>query len=94
MDATLARQRSGEKFVYVCFAILAEFVGASSGAHTTSPYTQELCDILTTSCLLPAVASYLLNDSGQCRHLLFLLHTCVVVHFTLQFCHCGEGGGG
>ena len=62
MDATLARQRSGEKFVYVCFAILAEYVGVGEG-HTAH-CTQDLRDIFTTSCLLPAMASYLLNDSG------------------------------
>ncbi|KAL5464129.1 hypothetical protein EMCRGX_G033096 [Ephydatia muelleri] len=61
MDTTLARQRSGEKFVYVCFAIMAEYVGVGEGhaAHCT----QDLRDIFTTSCLLPAMASYLLNDS-------------------------------
>ena len=110
MEALTAKQKSEEKYVSLCFAILAEFL--SLGAHSEAVKgeagdgdaatvkgegedgvngkseakeeeeseavfvkgppaelpdycTLELTELLSDSCLLPAMASYLLNDSGE-----------------------------
>ena len=115
MEALTAKQKSEEKYVSLCFAILAEFLslgvrnevvsmkGEASSGDTAAPVkseagddvtekgeggeaeeeenesvfvkghpeelpdycTPELAELLSDSCLLPAMASYLLNDSGE-----------------------------
>ena len=111
MEAITAKQKAEEKYVSLCFAILAEFLSLGTSPDTleegvgvmsesapvksepceadvveskavtvksettvtNSPsledlpdyYTPELAELLSDSCLLPAMASYLLNDSGK-----------------------------
>lgn len=123
MEAITAKQKAEEKYVSLCFAILAEFLSlgtahpgegvgvkseaavvkseageAKSEASESTPVTSEageaaaavkseasesavvkvpppvdlpdyctpeLAELLSDSCLLPAMASYLLNDSGE-----------------------------
>lgn len=100
MEALTAKQKSEEKYVSICFAILAELLslgvsgdgeksdaaavksegGEEGGAAVTRGVpeelpdycTPELTELLSDSCLLPAMASYLLNDSGK----FFLSHSC------------------
>ena len=63
MEAMLARQKSEEKYVTLCFAILSEFLAVSE-EHPQPVYCgPEVMSLLSASCLLPALAAYLLNDS-------------------------------
>lgn len=103
----IAKQKSEEKYVSLCFAILAEFLSLGKGVDVKSEggetvtvknergeavsvkseggealeseavavkgpveelpdyCTPEVAELLSDSCLLPAMASYLLNDSGE-----------------------------
>jgi len=62
MDASLAKRKSEEKYISVCFTILAQYLSAGEGE---APLPGRLVDMLSDSCVLPALASYLLNDSGE-----------------------------
>ena len=69
INATLAKKKVEEKYVSLCFAILAEYLsmGAEVKGQTGTPPIkgEELVEMLSDSCLLPALASYLHNDSGK-----------------------------
>ena len=74
IEATRVKKKLEEKYVTLCFAIIAEFLSTESeqedkGHELTTPTemdgTSELVDMLSGSCLLPGLASYLLNDSGK-----------------------------
>ena len=159
MEAMTAKQKAEEKYVSLCFAILAEFLSLGTAPHhpeegvkdesavvkgeageaaivkseasevngeasestpvkgkageaaavkseagedtvmeVPSPLdlpdycTPELAELLSDSCLLPAMASYLLNDSGKLT-LLYHLKTrnCVLLikgeHFFIKLIH-------
>lgn len=62
----IARQRQEEKYVSLCFAILSEYLACSSeAAQPPSHCPPHFVELLATSCLLPALAAYLVNDSGE-----------------------------
>jgi baculoviral IAP repeat-containing protein 6 len=65
MDAMRAKQKSEEKHVCLVFAILWECLarpeGCGQGAESWCD--SALADLLASSCLLPALATYLVNDS-------------------------------
>ena len=73
--AMIAKQKSEEKYVSLCFAILSEYlslhdqegeeVDDDQPMPSQNYCTPELIELLSESCLLPALASYLLNDSGE-----------------------------
>ena len=67
MDAMRAKQKSEEKHVCLVFAILWECLarpeGCGQGAESWCD--SALADLLASSCLLPALATYLVNDSSQ-----------------------------
>ena len=98
MVAVQAKHKSEEKYVSICFAILADFLswsplppppapsgvedkgkgmavggpeeavfapdGDGVGSIHVEHCTVEVIELLCRSCVLPALASYLLNDSG------------------------------
>ena len=61
VDAMRAKQKSEERHVWLVFAILWECLG--EGAE--SWFDSGLADTLASSCLLPALATYLVNDSSK-----------------------------
>ena len=67
MDAMRAKQKSEEKHVCLVFAILWECLarpeGCGQGAESWCD--SALADLLASSCLLPALATYLVNDSSK-----------------------------
>ena len=69
INATLAKKKVEEKYVSLCFAILAEYLSTGAevkGQDGTPPIKgEELVEMLSDSCMLPALASYLHNDSGE-----------------------------
>ncbi len=66
IEATLAKRKAQEKFIALCFTIIAEYMGFKGHAETTPTYasSDDLVKMLSDSCVLPALASYLRNDSG------------------------------
>ena len=63
MEAMMAKQKSEEKYVTLCFAILSEFLAVSEECPQPMYCGPEVMSLLSASCLLPALAAYLLNDS-------------------------------
>ena len=66
----IAKKKSEEKYVTLCFAVLAEFLrvveeGEEGQASGGDGVWEELVELLSSSCLLPAMAGYLVNDSGE-----------------------------
>ena len=66
VDAMRARQKSEEKQVCLVFAILQECLARPEGCgQGEEPECgPALTDLLADSCLLPAIATYLVNDSS------------------------------
>lgn len=75
MEAMIAEKKSEEKYINLCFAILAEFLQGGEEEEESSEGVpcgsdgdwEELVELLSSSCLLPTMASYLVNDSGERR---------------------------
>lgn len=76
MDAMIAEKKSEEKYINLCFAILAEFLqveeeeeesGGEGSLCGSKDDWEELVELLSSSCLLPTMASFLVNDSGERR---------------------------
>ena len=63
MEAMIAKQKSEEKYVTLCFSILSEFLTVSEECPQPVYCGPEVMSLLSASCLLPALAAYLLNDS-------------------------------
>lgn len=69
IDATFAKKKTQEKFIALCFTIMAEYMGFKGRTEATSTSdisSDKLVTMLSDSCLLPALGSYLRNDSGEC----------------------------
>lgn len=62
-----AKQKSEEKYICLCFAILSEYLSVSKGCGQgeESWCGPALADLLADSCLLPAMTTYLINDSSK-----------------------------
>ncbi len=65
----LAKKKEEEKYLSLCFAILAEYLSVGSPEMAPPPSLLEACpsevvEQLSLSSLLPALASSLLNDSS------------------------------
>lgn len=67
VDAMRAKQKSEEKYICLCFAILSEYLAVSGGCGQgeESWCSPVLADLLASSCLLPAMTAYLVNDSSK-----------------------------
>ena len=73
VDTMRAKKKAREKYVCLCFAILSEYLSASSKEQQQQQHVPaassnagpSLFDVLSGSCLLPALASYLVNDSSE-----------------------------
>ena len=80
MIAVKAKHKSEEKYVIICFALLAEYLDWPCGIDDEEEEEEgeggvffpnedycnvEMIELMCRSCLLPALASYLLNDSGE-----------------------------
>ena len=66
IEATLAKKKLEEKYIALCFTILAEYLEVKGHTDATpTDASEELVEMLGDSCLLPALASYLHNDSGE-----------------------------
>lgn len=67
VDAMRAKQKSEEKYICLCFAILSEYLSVSEGCGQgeESWCGPALADLLADSCLLPAMTTYLINDSSK-----------------------------
>ena len=79
IEATLAKKKLEEKYIALCFTILAEYLevkGHTEATHTDA--SEELVEMLGDSCLLPALASYLHNDSGENVSVLYM-HVCCII---------------
>ena len=69
VEQALMRQRSEEEHVTVLLQVLASYIG--SGGQTQIELPASFSDLLARSCLLPALSSYLRNDSvlDMARHI-------------------------
>ncbi|XP_076756528.1 BIR repeat containing ubiquitin-conjugating enzyme isoform X2 [Xylocopa sonorina] len=69
VEQALMRQRSEEEHVTVLLQVLASYIG--SGGQTQRELPVSFPDLLARSCLLPALSSYLRNDSvlDMARHI-------------------------
>lgn len=69
VEQALMRQRSEEEHVTVLLQVLASYIG--SGGQTQRELPASFPDLLARSCLLPALSSYLRNDSvlDMARHI-------------------------
>lgn len=69
VEQALMRQRSEEEHVTVLLQVLASYIG--SGGQTQIELPATFSDLLARSCLLPALSSYLRNDSvlDMARHI-------------------------
>lgn len=69
VEQALMRQRSEEEHVTVLLQVLASYIG--SGGQTQRELPTSFSDLLARSCLLPALSSYLRNDSvlDMARHI-------------------------
>ncbi|CAK9813280.1 Baculoviral IAP repeat-containing protein 6 [Anthophora quadrimaculata] len=69
VEQALMRQRSEEEHVTVLLQVLASYIG--SGGQTQRELPISFPDLLARSCLLPALSSYLRNDSvlDMARHI-------------------------
>lgn len=69
VEQALMRQRSEEEHVTVLLQVLASYIG--SGGQTQRELPPSFPDLLARSCLLPALSSYLRNDSvlDMARHI-------------------------
>ncbi|XP_035734374.1 baculoviral IAP repeat-containing protein 6-like isoform X2 [Vespa mandarinia] len=69
VEQALLRQRSEEEHVTVLVQVLASYIGSGSQPQRELPAT--FPDLLARSCLLPALSSYLRNDSvlDMARHI-------------------------
>lgn len=67
VNALRAKQKSEEKHVCLCFAILCEFLSIPEGCgqEVESWCGPTHADLLANSCLLPALTAYLVNDSSK-----------------------------
>lgn len=75
VEQALLKQKSEEEHVTVLLQVLASYINPNDNAEdelTESVLPQGFNDLLTQSALLPAICSYLRNDSGNC--LIFSLH--------------------
>ena len=73
----ISQHQSDELLVSLSLAILAKWIDVSlchemilpddtiSSEDTTSNYMDEIFDLIERSCLLPTLASYLMNDSSK-----------------------------
>ena len=69
MTAMMAHQQSKELLVTLCLVIMAEYLKPLCREEDALP--TGLLDLLTSSCLLPALATCLMNDSGEFDMFLF-----------------------
>lgn len=69
VEQALMRQKSEEEHVTVLLQVLASYIG--SGGQTQRELPTPFPDLLARSCLLPALSSYLRNDSvlDMARHI-------------------------
>ena len=69
VEQALMRQKSEEEHVTVLLQVLASYIG--SGGQTQRELPASFPDLLARSCLLPALSSYLRNDSvlDMARHI-------------------------
>ena len=69
VEQALMRQRSEEEHVTILLQVLASYIGAGEQPQKELPMA--FTDILSRSCLLPALSSYLRNDSvlDMARHI-------------------------
>ena len=66
-NETKSKQKSVEKMICLCLAILSEYLSAARGCGegAESWRGSALADLLASSCLLPVLATYLMNDSSK-----------------------------
>ncbi|XP_057338600.1 baculoviral IAP repeat-containing protein 6 isoform X3 [Microplitis mediator] len=69
VEQALLRQRSEEEHVTILLRVLASYVGSGSQPQRELPAT--FAELIARSCLLPALSSYLRNDSvlDMARHI-------------------------
>ncbi|XP_044597131.1 baculoviral IAP repeat-containing protein 6 isoform X2 [Cotesia glomerata] len=69
VEQALLRQRSEEEHVTILLRVLASYVG--SGSHPQRELPATFAELISRSCLLPALSSYLRNDSvlDMARHI-------------------------
>lgn len=67
VNAMRAKQKAEERHVCLCFAILCEYLSVPKGCgqEVESWCGPTLAELLANSCLLPAITSYLVNDSSK-----------------------------
>ena len=67
VDAMRTKQKAEEKLVSLVFVILWECLAwpKGCGQEAGSWFDSTLTDLLANSCLLPALATYLVNDSSE-----------------------------
>ena len=63
MTAMMAHQQSKELLVTLCLVIMAEYLKPECREEDALP--TGLLDLLSSSCLLPALATCLMNDSSE-----------------------------
>ena len=70
VDAMKAKQKQEEKHTCLCFKILCEYFSTRNDTvdeqtSVLSWCTSDVMELLANSSLLPALATYLVNDSSQ-----------------------------
>ena len=68
MEAMLTKQQSEELLVSICFSALAGYLcwpSTPDAEQSEARLPASVMELLSESCLLPALASYLINDSGM-----------------------------
>ena len=83
MDAMIAHQQSKELLVTLCLAIMAEYLQGMEGKGDGGLPPAGLLNLLSSSCLLPALATCLMNDSGK-----LCVCVCVYVCVCMTLCVC------
>ena len=71
----MARQQSEELLVSICFLALAEYLHwppVTPDMEQLEAFPVHVMELLEDSCLLPALASYLMNDSGLLENFYYL----------------------
>lgn len=71
VEQALLRQRCEDEHVTVLLQVLASYIGTSGGGPPQQELPASFPDLLARSCLLPALSSYLRNDSvlDMARHI-------------------------
>ncbi|EFN66625.1 Baculoviral IAP repeat-containing protein 6 [Camponotus floridanus] len=71
VEQALLRQRCEDEHVTVLLQVLASYIGTSGGGQPQQELPAPFPDLLARSCLLPALSSYLRNDSvlDMARHI-------------------------